>query len=224
MIYLPLKKLTDEEQESTKLEHKVQLRVVAIFTKVNNELERQVQYIDIDNLKLGNGDNTEKFIKEIYDSFLENFEQKENSLRGSNFVFSGIDLTLIQFVKLKLRRGRSYIPTAELINVKKAIINPKNTKDERCFAYSIIASIHNERISKNSHRISKHKPFIDNYDWTDIIFPSEQKDWDKFERNNKDVSLNILSAHETKKKINIIRVSKLNRKKKASTNFINDNN
>ena len=49
MIYLPLKKLTDEEQESTKLEHKVQLRVVAIFTKVNNELERQVQYIDIDN-------------------------------------------------------------------------------------------------------------------------------------------------------------------------------
>ena len=224
MIYLPLKKLTDEEQESTKLEHKVQLRVVAIFTKVNNELERQVQYIDIDNLKLGNGDNTEKFIKEIYDSLLKYFEQKENSLRGSNFVFSGIDLTLIQFVKLKLRRGRSYIPTAELINVKKAIINPKNTKDERCFAYSIIASIHNERISKNSHRISKHKPFIDNYDWTDIIFPSEQKDWDKFERNNKDVSLNILSAHETKKKINIIRVSKFNRKKKAWTNFINDNN
>ena len=123
-------------------------------------------------------------------------------------------MTLIQFVKLKLRRGRSYIPTAELINVKKAIINPKNTKDERCFAYSIIASIHNERISKNSHRISKHKPFIDNYDWTDIIFPSEQNDWDKFERNNKAVSLNILSAHETKKKINIIRVSEFNRKRK----------
>ena len=68
MIYLPLKKLIDEKQKSTKSEHKVQLRVVAIFTKVNNELERQVQYIDSDSLKLRNGDNTEKFIKVMYDS------------------------------------------------------------------------------------------------------------------------------------------------------------
>ena len=59
--------------------------------------------------------------------------------------------------------------------MKKAIINPKNTKDERCFAYSIIASIHKEGRSLKSHRISKLKPFIDNYDWTDIIFPSEKK-------------------------------------------------
>ena len=118
MIYLPLKKLIDEKQKSTKSEHKVQLRMVAIFTKVNNELERQVQYIDSDSLKLRNGDNTEKFIKVMYDSVLKNFEQKENSLRGSNVVFSGIDLTLVQFVKLKLKRGGSYIPTPEWISVK----------------------------------------------------------------------------------------------------------
>ena len=214
MICLPLKKLIDEKQKSNKLEHNVQLRVLAVFTKVNNESERQVQYIDFDNLKLGNGDNTERFIKEIYDLLLQNFEQKENSLRGSKFVFSGIDLILIQFLELKLRRDGSYIPTPERINVKKAIINHKNTKDERCFAYSIIVSIHFEEIGKNSHRTSKLKPFIDNYDWTDIIFPSKQKDWDKFEINNKDVLLNILSAHETKNKINIIRVSKFNRKRK----------
>ena len=40
MIYLPLKKLIDGKQKSTKLEYKVQLRVVAVFTKVNNESER----------------------------------------------------------------------------------------------------------------------------------------------------------------------------------------
>ena len=33
MVYLSLKKLIDEKQKSTKSEHKVQLRVVAIFTK-----------------------------------------------------------------------------------------------------------------------------------------------------------------------------------------------
>ena len=40
MIYLPLKKLIDGKQKSNKLEYKVQLRVVAVFTKVNNESER----------------------------------------------------------------------------------------------------------------------------------------------------------------------------------------
>ena len=175
MIYLPLKKLIDEKQKSTKSEHKVQLRVVAIFTKVNNELERQVQYIDSDSLKLRNGDNTEKFIKVMYDSVLKNFEQKENSLRGSNVVFSGIDLTLVQFVKLKLKRGGSYIPTPEWISVKKSIIDPKNSKDECCFAYSIVASIHNEEIDNHPERISKLTPFVNNYYWTDMNFPSEQK-------------------------------------------------
>ena len=175
MIYLPLKKLIDEKQKSTKSEHKVQLRMVAIFTKVNNELERQVQYIDSDSLKLRNGDNTEKFIKVMYDSVLKNFEQKENSLRGSNVVFSGIDLTLVQFVKLKLKRGGSYIPTPEWISVKKSIINPKNSKDECCFAYSIVASIHNEEIYNHPERISKLTPFVNNYYWTDMNFPSEQK-------------------------------------------------
>ena len=175
MIYLPLKKLIDEKQKSTKFEHKVQLRMVAIFTKVNNELERQVQYIDSDSLKLRNGDNTEKFIKVMYDSVLKNFEQKENSLRGSNVVFSGIDLTLVQFVKLKLKRGGSYIPTPEWISVKKSIINPKNSKDECCFAYSKVASIHNEEIDNHPERISKLTPFVNNYYWTDMNFPSEQK-------------------------------------------------
>ena len=168
--------------------------------KVNEELERQAQYIDSDSLKLRNRDNTEEFIKVMFDSVFKNFEQKENSLRGSNFVFSGIDLTFVQFVKFKLKRGGSYIQTPERISVKKAIINPKNTKDECCFAYSIVASIHNEETDNHPERISKLTPYNNNYDWTDINFPSEQKDWNKFEKNNKDVSLNILSARHSKKK------------------------
>ena len=37
--------------------------------------------------------------------------------------------------------------------------------------------------------------------WSGINFPVEQKDWDRFERNNKDVALNILSAHSTKENL-----------------------
>ena len=43
------------------------------------------------------------------------------------------------------------------------------------------------------------KPFIDQYDWSDINFPSDKTDWNLFERNNESVLLNILYVpHNTK--------------------------
>ena len=36
------------------------------------------------------------------------------------------------------------------------------------------------------------KPFIDQYNWNDIHFPSTCKDWKKFELNNESIALNIL--------------------------------
>ena len=33
---------------------------------------------------------------------------------------------------------------------------------------------------------------IDQHNWKEIIFPSHQKDWKRFELNNKSIALNIL--------------------------------
>ena len=35
-------------------------------------------------------------------------------------------------------------------------------------------------------------PFIGQYNWKDIEFPSHPKDWKKFEQNNNTIALNIL--------------------------------
>ena len=44
------------------------------------------------------------------------------------------------------------------------------------------------------------KPFINQYNWKGIEFPSHQKDWKKFEKNNKSISFNILYIkHNTNK-------------------------
>ena len=61
--------------------------------------------------------------------------------------------------------------------------------------------------------------------WSGINFPVEQKDWDRFERNNKDVALNILSANSTKGELNIIGTSKFNnkRRRKVILLMITDN-
>ena len=48
--------------------------------------------------------------------------------------------------------------------------------------------------------MSKIKPFIDKYNWKEIEFPSQGKDWKKFESNNKSIALNILyMPHNTEK-------------------------
>ena len=213
-IYLPLKKLIDKKQQLINDEQKITIRIMVVFVKINNPLDRYIKYIDSDGLILRKGDDTHKFINKLFKSLLKSYDKETDALKGSNLVFDGIDLTLVQFIKIKLKRGGSYIPTRNWISVKKATINPKNTKDAFCFAYSIVASIHNNEIDHNLNRIINLKPFINKYNWNSINFSTEQKDWDRFERNNKDVALNILSAHSTKKKINIVRTSKHNNTRK----------
>ena len=56
-----------------------------------------------------------------------------------------------------------------------------------------------EQIKKDPQRISKIKPFIDQYNWKEIDFPSHRKHWKKLESNNKPIALNILYvSHNTK--------------------------
>ena len=45
-------------------------------------------------------------------------------------------------------------------------------------------------------------------------FPTDFKDWGRFEKNNKNIALNIFSAYESRKEINNIRVSKFNRNRR----------
>ena len=65
------------------------------------------------------------------------------------------------------------------------------------------------------HYIIKTKisPFINNYNWKDINFPAGTDEYKIFERNNKNIALNILSAPLNKEEINIIYKSSYNRKR-----------
>ena len=215
IIYPQLKELTDKKKTSTKKEQKVQLKIAIVFRHITELSNRYIVYIKSNNIIMRSGDDTYDIMTKLYESFLENYEQEENTLRnGSNFIYDCVDLALIQFHKIKLKRGGMYIETPKWVSGKKATINPKRTNHNCCFAYSIVAAMHYEEIDRHPDRITKLAPFIDNYNWTDIYFPTEQKDYSTFERNNKHIALNILSAQNTKKKLNIIYRSDHNRKRK----------
>ena len=101
-----------------------------------------------------------------------------------------------------MKRGGSYIDCPKWLKNKKATINPKNN-DDNCFQYAFIKTL-----KKSLQRISKIKPFIDQYNWKEIYFPSHSKDWKKFEQSNKTIALNILFVPHNTKKIRLAYKSK----------------
>ena len=57
---------------------------------------------------------------------------------------------------------------------KRTSINSKN-EDNKCFQYSINAVLNHQNIENHPERISKIKPFIDQYNWEGIDFLAEIK-------------------------------------------------
>ena len=54
---------------------------------------------------------------------------------------------------------------------------------------------------KKSSKNIKNKPFFDRCNWKEINAPSNKKDWNEFEKNNKTIALNILYVpHNTEKR------------------------
>ena len=118
-------------------------------------------------------------------------------MKGSEFVPSGIDLLYYHLQRISLnRKGSSYIDSPKWLKNKKATINPKNN-DNNCFQYAIL----------------KIKPFINQYNWKEVDFPSEQKDQKKFELNNWSIALNILFMPYNTEKIRLSYKSKYNFKR-----------
>ena len=77
--------------------------------------------------------------------------------------------------------------------------------------FSIVA-LNQEKIFKNLQRTSKIEPFIGQYNWERIDFPSHSKDWKKFEQDNKTIALNILFVPYNTKQIRLACKSKYNYK------------
>ena len=113
------------------------------------------------------------------------------------------------FNKISLNSGGSYIEPAKWIKDKRSIKRSKNN-DYKCFQYAIIVALNRGKINRDPQRISKIKPFIEQYNWNGIEFPATSKDWKKFERNNESIALNVLYVPYKTKKISLAYKSKHN--------------
>ena len=72
------------------------------------------------------------------------------------------------------------LSSSEWLRSKKESI----TSEDNCFQNALNDSLNYQTIETNPGRISKLKKYINQYNWKDIKFPSDKKDWKKFEQNN----------------------------------------
>ena len=110
----------------------------------------------------------------------------------------------IDFHRLHLTRGSSYIPLPDWLAKKKAIINPKNS-DLECFKWAVIASMRWEEIDRDHQRISKLRRYEDDFDWDGIKLPASIRNIKRFESRN-EIMINILALED--KKVYICRKGK----------------
>ena len=124
---------------------------------------------------------------------IDKFTQK-----GSGWTIDKIlhlDLNIAKFQVLRGSCGGKKLP-AYLLK-KKAIVNVKSN-DNRCFMWSVLASIYPMDVHSDRH--SRYVPFIKNFDFDCISYPVKLKDIPKFETAN-GISVNIFGVEydETKK-------------------------
>ena len=155
------------------------------------------------------GSNTDDAIDRLFDTLLQRFQQaiETSNERGSGFTHESVALLYYYFQRIDIRRAESYIISPDWIASKKATINPKNEKDNKCFQWSIIAGLNYNKIKeKELKKILKFKR-------VDTDFSIYQREWEEFEQNNTSIALNILFVSHNSEEIKLAYKSNYNKRK-----------
>ena len=133
---------------------------------------------------------TENNLTAFYDDLLDKFNAWIDGFqeRGSGFVFKKIISVNVKQHKYNSQRASSYIP----LQFKSSnIINVQNTKDNKCFLWSILAKLY--PANRDKQRVSKYKPYEDKINMNGIDYPVKIKDIPKVEKQNGNLSINVFA-------------------------------
>ena len=158
--------INDHKNQS---EWKIQLsaEINFISSKPDSD-ETRIMHTKSDTIEIMIGGDTNEVIEELFKSLLQKYQENlEEKMRGSEFVFDGVNVLYYDLNKINLNRGGPYIVSPAWRKNKKAPINPNNN-DNKCFQYALSVALNHEQIKDHPEKISKIKPFIDQYKWKEI--------------------------------------------------------
>ena len=159
---------------------KTQLTMQISFIYSRDSEETCTMHTKGRNIEIIMGNETYEIIEELCESLLQKYQDGlEESMIESEFIRDRVDLLYYHLKKKGLKRGGSYVDSPEWLKNKKATINPKNN-DDNYFKYALTIALNHKKNKSHPERILKIKPFIDQYNWKEIDFPSHSKHWKKF--------------------------------------------
>lgn len=198
-----------------KIKMKKSITVEKLLNKKGNddipvEFAYEDFYFTTSTITVYNEDDIDNVLEEIYNDILTKIE---------NFIINGSNWTIVRILKselhiaeLTLDRIGSYFPLCQYLIDKKALINPQNEDDNECFkwcwcihqylkrANEIENKQDKQKALKDLNRISKYKKnekliideMMKNYE-----MPMTLKQVEKFERENSNISINILAYEQS---------------------------
>ena len=83
--------------------------------------ETHIMHMRSDNKEIMNGSDTDEVIEELFESFLQQYEQNlQEKMKGSEFEFDGVNFLYYDFNKISLNSGGSYIDFPKSLKNKKS--------------------------------------------------------------------------------------------------------
>ena len=106
------------------------------------------------------GSETEEVAENLIMSILQEYQDNlQNKMKGSDFIFNGINYLYYDLNRITISKGGSYIESPKWLKDKKCCINQKNT-DNKCFQYAATLALNFNNINRDPQRISKMKPLL----------------------------------------------------------------
>ena len=163
---------------------KVHLTIAINFVSSKDVDEESVMHSENSDTKFKTFDNVNDIVDDFSSHFFQRYQNNlETLMRATDFIFHSVRLMY-------------YKCPPDWIKNKKAIINPKNKKD-KCFEYTATVALYHDEIESYLERISNIKLFMNKYMEKEINYSPKIGDWERFEKNNPVIALNILYIKET---------------------------
>src|SRR5436190_8375741 len=143
------------------------------------------------------------------------------SKEGSGWQYSHTDHWLLKVYRYRPLAPSSYIPTPNKLILKRAILNIRNQTDNKCFLWSILASLY--PVKENCNRIENYLKYENELNMTGIPYPVDIKHISRFEEQN-DISVNVFGYSYNKNKIYPIRITTNNQFKHVNLLVLTKNN
>ena len=167
-----------------------------------SEQNRITHFSKSDNFICLPSSNTIDIINQLLASLYQKYQEDLGLSHASNsFTYESVEECNIDFNKIDLRRGATYIESSKWVKNRKTTTNPKNTNDVYCFMYAATIALYHDQLGSNPERISqKSRIYAQVFNWHDIDFTSSYDDYAIFEQLNEDIALNILYVPPSEKK------------------------